>query len=48
MLCKDRISVSYSEAFKLQVISELESGRLDSIESARCVGSSNFDIFKIS
>lgn len=37
MLCKDRISVSYSEAFKIQVISELESGRLDSIEAARRV-----------
>lgn len=37
MFCKDRISVSYSEAFKLQVISELESGKLDSIEAARRV-----------
>jgi len=35
MLCKDRISVSYSEAFKMQVISELESGRLPSLEAAR-------------
>jgi transposase len=35
MLCKDRISVSYSEAFKMQVISELESGKLPSLEAAR-------------
>ena len=35
MLCKDQVSVSYSEAFKIQVISELESGKLPSLEAAR-------------
>lgn len=35
MSSRDRILVSYSEAFKLQVISELESGRLPSLEAAR-------------
>lgn len=37
MSCRDQISVSYSESFKLQVISELESGRLPSLEAARRV-----------
>ena len=37
MSCRDQISVSYSEAFKIQVISELESGRLPSLEAARRV-----------
>ena len=35
MSCRDQISVTYSESFKLQVISELESGKLPSIEAAR-------------
>ena len=35
MSCRDQISVRYSEAFKIQVISELESGRLPSLEAAR-------------
>ncbi len=37
MFSRDQISVSYSEAFKIQVISELESGRLPSLEAARRV-----------
>lgn len=35
MSCRDKICVRYSEAFKLQVISELESGKLSSIDAAR-------------
>jgi len=35
MSCKGKIVVRYSEAFKMQLIQELESGKLDSIEHAR-------------
>jgi len=35
MLSSERIQVRYSEAFKLQVIQELESGKHDSLEAAR-------------
>lgn len=35
MSTKERVSVRYSEAFKMQVIGELESGKLKSIEHAR-------------
>jgi len=37
MSSRDQISVTYSESFKMQVISELESGRLPSLEAARRV-----------
>ena len=35
MSSRDRISVRYSESFKIQVIEELESGKLATLESAR-------------
>lgn len=35
MSSKDRVSVRYSEAFKIQVINELESGKLSTLEAAR-------------
>ena len=35
MSCKGKVVVRYSEAFKMQLIQELESGKLDSIEHAR-------------
>lgn len=35
MSSSDQINVRYSEAFKMQVINDLESGKLSSIEAAR-------------
>jgi len=35
MSCKGKIVVRYSEAFKMQLIQELESGKLESLEHAR-------------